>query len=84
MGKIRLLGVFLLVYAVACFLVNFGFWRPWVFADVAWFWNPFSLLTSKFVGGIPIISGGLTSVVNGVFSVIWSIIMGVVGLILVK
>ena len=73
---LKIAGVLLIVYAVFCFMVNFGLWHPFVIGDIAALWNPLRLVTPA----IPI----LEDVLNVVFAVIWSLAMFIIGKILVK
>jgi hypothetical protein len=77
--KAKVVGLLLVLTAGACLLVNFGIWHPWLLGDVAWLWNPLSLFTPGLVGDIPLISGGLAFLLNGVFAVIWSVVLFVIG-----
>lgn len=73
---LKVAGVLLIVYAVVCFMVNFGLWHPLVVGDIVTLWNPLRLVTPA----IPI----LEDVLNVVFAVIWSFAMFLIGLILLK
>lgn len=81
---LKIIGVLLIVYSVFCGMVNLGLWHPWGIGDITALWNPLSLITPSLVGNIPFISDAIAWLVNGVFAVIWSIAMFIIGLILLK
>jgi hypothetical protein len=78
-GTLRIFGALLVLYAIACFLVNFGIWHPWLLDKLTWLWNPLSFLTPRLVRSIPFISSVLAWIVNGVFAVIYSAVIFVIG-----
>jgi hypothetical protein len=92
MAKLKIFGLLLMFTAIASFIVNFALWNFWIFENLSflinlvpgWFWNPLSLLTSRIVGDIPVVSWGLGWVLNYVWAVVWSFALFIVGLILVK
>lgn len=77
--KAQAVGVLVLLYAIACGLINFGLWHPWLIGNFTVVWNPPSLLTPQIVGNVPIIGGSLGAILNGVFAAIWSLIMLIFG-----
>jgi hypothetical protein len=82
MGKgAKLFGALLLFVSVVLFLINFGIWRPALIYDLlpVWLWNPFSLLTPRIVGDIPLISGSIGWILNYVFALVYSAVMFVIG-----
>ena len=83
-GKAKALGGFLILAAFVCIAVNLGIYHPFPLTLLpGWFWNPLSLLTSRIVGNVPLISGSIGWLVNGVFSVIYSAVLFVIGVFLV-
>lgn len=95
MAKAKILGALLIVAAIITFIANFGplivpsfgLWHNWLISSLLnlhWLWNPLSLLTPYLTGNIPIISGGIGWILNGIFTVLWPIILFIIGLILEK
>jgi hypothetical protein len=80
MGKAsKAFGALLILSAVACFLVNFKIWNPWLLANLPYFWNPLSYFTPKIVGNVPIISGSIGYVLNYIFALVYSAVLFVIG-----
>jgi hypothetical protein len=79
-GSLKLFGLLLILAAVVCFLVNFDILHLWLLDKLTWLWNPLSLLTTKLVGHTWLISSALAWMLNGIFALIWSIALFIIGL----
>lgn len=80
----KAIGVVLLLYGLFCFLVNFGVWKPPFVGDVHVLWNPIdAVCTGSIVGGIPLIAEAIAVLLRYVFALIYSAVVGFVGLFFV-
>jgi hypothetical protein len=87
-SSIKVFGLILIIYSIIAFFLNWGILHFSVSSTFAlyWrtFWDPLTLLTSKLVGHVWLISGFLAWFVNGFFAIVWSIAAFLLGVILVK
>jgi nitrate/nitrite transporter NarK len=84
-GKAKAIGALLLLVAVASFLVNFKIWHPWLIGNIQLLWNPVGYeLTPRllgWVGSIPLLGGALKTLLNGIFALIYSAVLFVIGIV---
>jgi hypothetical protein len=85
------IGGLLIGTAIVCFAVNFNILGALnlpsfisSFFNLQWLWNPLSNFTPMVTGGVPIIGGTLGAMLNYVWAVIYSGILLVLGVVLVK
>lgn len=86
----RALGLIFLVYSVAAFLVNFGFWSPWGLGQITVIWNPIGAFISgqltNPVGEIPLIGtvgDWLLVALNYFIAGIYSFVLFIMGFFMV-
>jgi hypothetical protein len=81
MGKIaKVFGLGLVFCAIVDFAINFGLYHNVLINMLpSWFFNPFSLLTSRIVGNIFLVSGALGWFLNYIFAFGYSVVLFVVG-----
>lgn len=95
--KAKIIGFLFILASIVCVFVNFGLWHFigffsgfGVLFDVAWFWNPLSLLTSSIVGYVPAIPyldsafvvDGVTAILNYGFALLYTILLFAIGKVL--
>ncbi len=91
----KLIGVLLIIYAIACAIFNFFFHPTFLGVIGSWLFNPLGMLFANpiasylidtnslwFFGGM--VHDAIAWAVGGVLAVIYSIVLFFIGLLLVK
>jgi hypothetical protein len=78
--RAKILGLLLILCAIATIIETFNFWHFWLIGDWNWFWNPIGYyLAPKIVGDVWLIGGIATSAVYLLIDLLYAAVLFVIG-----